>query len=96
MSCKEFEVPDRKTSRKVSNAEEIKSEIEVFQPGFSGFKSLHEVEDITDLYKFKKRLGSGSFGTVYSGRYLKTGTPVAIKMISKEKLKEKQNKDLLE
>ena len=85
MSCKEFEVPDRKQSRKVSNAEDI----EVFRPGFSGFKALHEVEDITDLYKFKKRLGSGSFGTVYSGRYLKTGTPVAIKTISKLKLKER-------
>ena len=50
---------------------------------------MQEVDDITELYKFKKKLGSGSFGTVYKGTFLKTGTPVAIKTISKKQIKEK-------
>ena len=84
---------DRRTSsRKVSR----NSETEANKIGFKGFKSMKEVEDITDLYKFRKKLGSGSFGTVYSGKYLKTNTPVAIKTISKKMLKEKNNSDILE
>ena len=65
------------------------SDPEVFKPGFSGFKQVREVDDIKNIYKFRKILGSGSFGTVYAGRYLPTGTPVAIKTISKIKLKER-------
>ena len=68
---------------------------QAFTPGFSGFKALQEVDDIRDLYQFKKILGSGSFGTVYSGTLKKTGTPVAIKTISKSQLKKRANWNLL-
>ena len=64
---------------------------QAFSPGFAGFKALEEVEDIRDLYQFKRILGSGSFGTVYSGTYKPTGTPVAIKTISKTQLKKRNN-----
>jgi len=81
LSCKILE--PQKVRRRSSD------EPEVFKPGFSGFKQMHEVDDIKSIYKFRKVLGSGSFGTVYAGRYLPTGTPVAIKTISKVKLKQK-------
>ena len=64
------------------------SEVNIM-PGFAGFKQMETVSDIKDVYSFKKKLGSGSFGTVYSGRLLKTNTPIAIKTISRKKLLEK-------
>ena len=55
---------------------------------------MYEVEDIKEIFKFRKELGSGSFGTVHKGLYIKTKTPVAIKIINKKKLDEKNSKIL--
>ena len=55
---------------------------------------MYEVDDIREIFKFRKELGSGSFGTVHKGVYIKTNTPVAIKIINKKKLDEKNSKIL--
>ena len=59
------------------------SDSPVFKPGFAAFKEIRHVDDIEEVYSFKKKLGAGSYGTVWSGRFLKMGTRVAIKVICK-------------
>ena len=60
-SCKVYDVPIRVSN--LTNLEIFSSD--VFFPGFTGFKQMETVSNIKDVYSFKKKLGSGSFGTVF-------------------------------
>lgn len=53
-------------------------------------KGFHTIADISEYYRMDAKLGSGQFGTVYRAQYLKADEPVALKVISKEKLGAKQ------
>lgn len=53
-------------------------------------KGFHTIADINEYYRLDAKLGSGQFGTVYRAQYLKADEPVALKVISKEKLGAKQ------
>lgn len=50
------------------------------------FKNLKKIEDINDSYILEKKLGEGSFGTVYRAKKLETQTDCAIKVVNKGKL----------
>ena len=51
----------------------------------SNFRNLKETEDIKALYEFKKKLGSGSYGTVYQAINKVTKEHRAVKVIVKER-----------
>ncbi|GME98773.1 unnamed protein product [[Candida] boidinii] len=59
-------------------------------------------KDLTNIilnnkYQFQKKIGSGSYGIVYSARHLNTGAPYAIKIILKNQTTNTQNnKQLLQ
>ena len=58
---------------------------------FENKKKLYNNEYKIGGYLIKNNLGEGTFGKVKLGIYLKSGEKVAIKIISKKKLKEKND-----
>ena len=55
---------------------------------FRQFRSMKKVEDIQELYQFRKKIGEGAFGEVYEAVHIKAELPCAVKVIKKTKLRE--------
>jgi len=53
---------------------------------YKNVKGFSKIENITDIYKWRKELGRGSFGVVNEAFHLKAKTPVAIKVVNKAKI----------
>lgn len=53
---------------------------------YKHMKGFKQIDDIKTKYTLGPHLGSGSFGTVVEGVHALAQTPVAIKMIRKEKI----------
>lgn len=49
---------------------------------------MKKVEDIQELYQFRKKIGEGAFGEVYEAVHIKAELPCAVKVIKKTKLRE--------
>ena len=57
---------------------------------YKNVKGYSRIEDIHTKYKWKKKLGEGSFGQVFQAMHIKAQTPVAIKQINKKTLEAHQ------
>ena len=55
-------------------------------PNIKNFKNLKMINNIEELYKYEKKLGEGSFGTVYSAKRISTQSMHAVKSIKKSSL----------
>ena len=55
---------------------------------FRMFRAHKKVDDISELYQMRKLLGEVAFGKVYEAHHIRADRPVAVKIISKAKLKE--------
>ena len=52
------------------------------------FRAHKKVEDISELYQMRKFIAEGAFGKVYEAHHIRADRPVAVKIISKAKLRE--------
>ena len=55
---------------------------------FRMFRAHKKVEDISELYQMRKFIAEGAFGKVYEAHHIRADRPVAVKIISKAKLRE--------
>lgn len=65
--------------------DKLKSELQ-----FKAMKGFKEVESFDGHYSLGETLSKGSFGTVHRGQHAHTGTEVAIKIVKKEKIQERE------
>ena len=54
------------------------------------------IENIENIYTWKRKLGEGQFGTVYEALHNKAQLPCAIKTVKKAKLEERLDGTLVE
>src|SRR3972149_11128482 len=70
--------------------DKIEKFIDIFK-GKDSYFVVSEYLKITKYYQIGKQLGDGTFGNIYEGIEKSTGKKVAIKIIDKSKLKNKEN-----
>ena len=63
---------------------------------FAKFRGIQSVSNISQLYKWTKLLGAGSFGQVHEALNLKANVSCAMKIMSKRKVcKDRLTKNLV-